>query len=73
MALEVLELEEHVVAEVRLEVDPEAAPEAMAMSQEVVEEEEAEVDAETTRNRKKLSINPTQRTAMEMSAASKRP
>ena len=67
------EPEEHVVAEVGLEVAQEVAPEATAMSQEVEEEDEAEVVAETTRNRKKLSINQTQRTAMVKLAASKRP
>jgi len=75
VAREAPELEEHVEPEVGQEVDPEvmaATEEAMA-TQEVVEEDEAEEHDETTRNRKKLSTNQTQRTARVMLAASKKP
>ena len=74
-APEVLELEvqEHEAAEVGLGVDHGVETEAMATSQEAEEEDEAEVHAETTRKHTKLSINQTQRIAMVMSAASKKP
>ena len=76
VVLEVLELEArraHVEVEVGLEVDQEEMTEEEMAIQEVEEEDEAEAHAETTRNRKKLSINQTQRTARVMLAASKKP